>query len=674
MRCFVEQLRYLLEQVASAPDKPIGNYSLLTSESRSTLPNPRVVLDEPPQEPVTSTFASRTLQNPDRVAIRQCGRSWSYGELQHIADRLAGVIRAVGLERGDVVAIVGPRSFGLVAALIAVLRSGYVALPIDPSVPTDRQRTMLREAKARALLSIKRPAPTGADQLELSLPGPSIAIEASNGHILGRGHFGRSEVARLPEIAGDDRAYIFFTSGTTGVPKAILGCHKGLSHFLRWQRETFGIGPQDRVAQLSGVSFDVLLRDVFLPLTSGGTLCLLPSEGLTSADLLRWLDAERVSVLHVVPTLAESWLADRLPDVTLEALRWLFLAGEPLKQTTVRHWREIFGTGCQIVNLYGPTETTMVKCFYRVSDPAVFGVQPLGRPLPQTQALVLSENGRLCGIGEQGEIVLRTPFGTLGYLNAPEGNKKSFRQNPFRDAEHDRVYFTGDRGRYRPDGLLEFLGRVDDQVKIRGIRIELGEIEAVLAKHPAVKAVVTVVHEDETSDKRLVSYVVSGSEQRPRPDELRAFLKTKLPQYMLPSRFVFLEALPLTPNGKIDRRALPVPELSQEEPDGNFLAPSTAMEAKLAAVWQQVLGIERVGVRDNFFDLGGHSLLSIKVISRLERQTGLGINPGEMMVQNLGQLAAVYEEWLRSHPQRRAGGSIRKFCRKVWTAFVGAKP
>ena len=296
-----------------------------------------------------------------------------------------------------------------------------------------------------------------------------------------------AEAAPLPPIHGEDAAYIFFTSGSTGVPKGVLGCHKGLSHFLHWQRQTFDIGPRDRVAQLTSLSFDVLLRDVFLPLTSGGMLCL-PEEG-DQAHVLAWLAREGVTVVHAVPTLLQTWLTQESTGVDLGNLRWLFLAGEPLSGALVQAWRGRFPGGAEVVNLYGPTETTLVKCFHRVIGELQPGLQPVGMALPQTQALVLNATGQLCGIGELGEVVLRTPFRTLGYVNAPEEMRRHFVPNPFREGDpSDLLYYTGDRGRYRPDGSLDLLGRLDDQVKIRGVRVEPGEVKAVLEEHPAVQA------------------------------------------------------------------------------------------------------------------------------------------------------------------------------------------
>jgi acyl carrier protein len=260
----------------------------------------------------------------------------------------------------------------------------------------------------------------------------------------------------------------------------------------------------------------------------------------------------------------------------------------------------------------------LAKCYFRVPPEPVPGVQPVGSPLPETQALVLTENNQLCGIGEPGQIVLRTPFRSLGYINASEENQRRFVKNPFRDDERDLLYYTGDRGRYRPDGTLDILGRVDHQVKLRGVRIELGGIEAILGQHPAVWDTVALVREDVPGDRRLVAYVIPKPEHTLTAHDLRNYLKQKLPDTMVPSAFVILDALPLTPNGKVDRRALPAPEGLRPELEAAYVAPRTELQRTISTVWQEVLHLEKAGIDDNFFDLGGHSLLLIEVQSRLQ--------------------------------------------------------
>ena len=394
---------------------------------------------------------------------------------------LASSLAAWGVRKGDVVGISGDRSFGFVAATLALLLAGGVMVPVDPTLPRLRRRLMLETAQVRSLLWIGQP---GSDEYrEYQQSGLRVYCLDPDGGWSSK-PVAPDNRATFPELRPEDPAYIFFTSGTTGVPSGVLGWHKGISHFVKWQRETFSIRPRDRVAQLTSFSFDVLLRDLFLPLTSGATLCL-PEENDLS-EVPKWLARMGITVLHTVPTLVQVWLKEAALPNGLPELRWVFIAGEPLTAALVGNWRKAFPDAGRVVNLYGPTETTMVKCFYVVPQNPEAGIQPIGEPLPQTQILIMRPDGRLCGVSEPGEIVVRTPYRTLGYLDPDERVRAGFAMNPFRDDVHDLIYHTGDRGRYRPNGLLEILGRLDDQVKIRGVRIEPAEVSAVLAQHPHV--------------------------------------------------------------------------------------------------------------------------------------------------------------------------------------------
>jgi amino acid adenylation domain-containing protein len=612
----LHQFHHLLNQIVAAPESQISLYSLVTPEARLLLPQPKAILPEPRYELTTTMFTSWVNRTPEHSSLRQGFRTWNYRELGKIAQALAQVMLSHGVERGDVVAVYGTRSFGLIGSMLGVLLSGGVLLTLDPKLPSQRQQMMLQEAKAKYILYIDGQRPED-EKIWQSLT--IICVNPDTGETINSPK-NSIEAINLPEIAADDAAYIFFTSGTTGIPKGVLGCHKGLAHFLNWQRQTFEINQQDRIAQLTGLSFDVVLRDIFLPLTSGATLCL-PEEGdnLEPTRILRYLENEQISVLHTVPSLAQLWLGNVPSGVSLRNLRWLFLAGEPLKETLVLRWRNAFPESGEIINLYGPTETTLAKCYYRVPIECRPGIQPVGLPLPQTQALVFTSNQQPCGIGEPGEIVIRTPFRSLGYINAQQENSSRFVKNPFRNDQQDWLYYTGDRGCYRSDGSLEILGRRDHQVKIRGIRIELGEIETVLAQHPDILQTVVIAREDIPGEQRLVAYIILNQDSAIAIIDIRRFLSTKLPQYMLPSAFVLLDTMPLTPNGKVDRRALPAPDLSRQEPEATFVAPRNQVEQQLTQIWEQILGIQPIGVKDNFFELGGHSILAVKLFWQIEK-------------------------------------------------------
>jgi len=614
MRLLLEQFHHLLRQIAAAPEVRISSYSIVTPDSAPLLPDPKAEISEPEYRPVTEIFESWADRTPEHPAVQQGDLNWTYGNLEKSARNIAQALLAKGLQRGDVVAISGPQSFGMIACMMGCLMSGGVMLTLDRNFPQYRLRTMLNQAAATYLLYV------GEQRREdrwMQRSTTVIHVDEENGEAIGH----KADVEYdLPSISPEDAAYIFFTSGTTGTPKGILGQHKGISHFLNWQREIFEVCPSDRSAQLTGLSFDVVIRDVFLPLTSGATLCLpLKRDDLLFPDILDWLEREEISLLHTVPSLASSWLLDPPSGISLHKLRYVFFAGEPLTDELVNRWRDAFPGSAEIINLYGPTETTLAKCFYRVPDKPRIGTQPVGKPLPETQALVLSKTNQLCGVGEAGEIVIRTPFRSLGYINAPEEKQKRFVKSPFRDDDSDVLYYTGDGGRYLPDGSLEILGRLDDQIKLRGVRVEPGEIQSVLRQDPNVREALVMAREEETGKKYLVAYIVVNRNRPPTTSEIRQLLRERLPEYMIPSFFVRIGYFSLTPNGKVDISVLPKPDTSQPEGENEFIAPRNDIEIKLAEIWRRILGVDSVGVLDNFFDLGGDSFLALRTFAHIRR-------------------------------------------------------
>jgi amino acid adenylation domain-containing protein len=610
----LEQLHGVLDQAMADPSRPLDAISLIVPAMAARLPDPSRPLPAPVQEPAPARIAAVAARTPAAVSLVQGARRWSYRELQDQAAAVAGALAEAGLGAGSVVAVTGPRGFGLVAALLGTLAAGAVLLTLDPRLPAQRRAMMFEQAGAQALVSVvpegQEPdwlPPTACQRLQLDLdrglPSPG---------------WGRAP-APPPALEADAPAYIFFTSGTTGVPKGVLGTHQGLAHFLDWQGRTFGIAPGDRAAQLTGLSFDVVLRDIFVALVHGATLVLPPDDApLDGCRLFDWLNEAGITLLHTVPSVAEAWLADLPAGRSVRGLKLAFFAGEPLVDALVLGFRAA-APGCRIINLYGPTETTLAKCAFEVPDPPLPGVQPVGWPLPQTQALVLAGE-RPCGVLEQGEIVIRTPFRTRGYLNDPP-NAQRFQANPHTGDPLDLLYRTGDLGRYRLDGSIEILGRSDEQVKIRGVRVEPKAVEAALLRHPDLSQA-AVVAAGEGWQRQLVAYVVprrgAAGERLTRvdPARLRRALEEELPDAMVPSTFVSLDALPLTANGKLDRRALPAPGAARGAADG-YLPPRTAAELGLARIWEGVLGRAPIGVRDNFFDLGGHSLLAVRLLGRI---------------------------------------------------------
>jgi amino acid adenylation domain-containing protein len=616
----LDQFRFLVEQITDNPDATIVSYSL-ARETDQRLPNPALPLDEPRYDPVTDLFAACARAAPDSLAVCQGDQACSYGDLRQRAETLARTLVAAGVHPGDVVALTGTKSPGLIAAMLGTLSSGGVLLPIDDRLPVERKQLMLREAGAGRLIFVSARSPEN-EWFQQDAKLAVLTVDPDNMRCDRQLPLADAAEPPLPVLEPDNAAYIFFTSGSTSTPKGLLGCHKGLSHFVRWQAETFDIGAQDRVAQLMGISFDAMLRDVFLPLTRGATLCLPEAEDpqdYVPVDVLRWMQAERITVLHTVPALAQTWLASVSEEIALPDLRWTFFSGEPLTASLLDRWRRVTGGSGQVVNMYGPTETTMVKCFYIVPEEIDWSTAPAGHAMPQTQALVMAGDYRLCGVGELGEIVLRTPFRTLGYINAPQEQERRFVPNPYRQDPMDLLYRTGDRGRYRPDGQLEVLGREDDQVKIHGVRVEPSEITATLAQHPQVESCYVTAWSDAAGQKYLAAYIVGTEPGQEDLAALRAYLQQKLPAALVPTAYVPLPALPLTSSGKVDRRALPEPETTAAASRPPYVAPRTPTEQLVAAICSDVLNTDPVGIHDNFFHLGGHSLLAVQLISRLRR-------------------------------------------------------
>jgi amino acid adenylation domain-containing protein/FkbM family methyltransferase len=507
------QLETLLCGFVERPDQMVQDVSLLPVEgggiSLPPLPDPAVEIAAPPVPSLVDLLLVQRDATPDAPAVEAGGEVWSYRQLLERAGVLAARLKAGGLEPGGVVVLTGERSLALIAAMVAVPLAGGVLLTLDPRLPLERRRLMLEAAKARFLMFCG-PSATDGEALGSTLAVPAEVLDAAA--ILAAGTPDPAGEPHRP--APDDPAYIFFTSGTTGRPKGVVGRHRGLGHFLDWQCRTFAISGEDRAAQLTGLSFDVVLRDVFAVLVAGGTLCLPPAGSDLAADrILPWLRDAGITVVHTVPTVAQMWLGERPEGLELPALRQVFLAGEALVEALAHRWQQTF-PGSRLINLYGPTETTLAKCFFPVPEPPLPGIQPVGHPLPETQALVL-DGGRRCGVGEPGEIVLRTPLRSLGYLEPTAEDAARFRPNPWRQDSDDLLYHTGDRGYYRPDGALGFLGRLDDQIKIRGIRIEPREVEAALRRHSAVREAAVLAYESSLGDKRLAAYVVPEEDLSP---------------------------------------------------------------------------------------------------------------------------------------------------------------
>lgn len=628
----LEQFNSLLGQITARPQEQINNYSLITRTAKEILPDPTRPLRDDWEGAVHERFSRQARRVGSKTALTDKDDVWSYQELDARTNQLANYLTSKGVNKGDVVAIYAHRSATLVWALLGVLKAGAAFVVLDPAYPSARLMDFLRVSPPRGWLEIEAAGALPAELEEfvaglnlpcrLTLPRRSVAAASQ---------FLKDSSTEQPavEVGPDDLAYVAFTSGSTGMPKGILGRHGPLTHFQPWLEQTFHLSESDRFSLLSGLAHDPLHRDVFTPLQMGATICIPDPEDIgVPGRLPEWMNEAAITVTHLTPAMAQ--LLTEAPAgaalCEVPTLRYAFLVGDVLTRRDVARLR-LLSPSVTPVNYYGSTETQRAVSYFvcepqTESEASLNGrlkeILPLGRGIEDVQLLVLNTSLQLAGIGEVGEVYVRSPHLARGYQGDEALTSERFLGNPFGQTANDRLYKTGDLGRYMPDGNVEPLGRADLQVKIRGFRVELGEIEAVLGMHTDVREAVVIAREDTPGDKRLVAYIVSQQNQTPAGSELRSFLKGKLPEYMLPAAFVILDALPLTPNGKVDRRALPAPDEMSAGNETDYVGPRSPLEQRLVDIWAEVLHLERVGIHQNFFDLGGHSLLATQLISRLQ--------------------------------------------------------
>ncbi|MCP4658738.1 MAG: amino acid adenylation domain-containing protein, partial [bacterium] len=620
------QYALLLEQIAAAPERRIDRFSLVTTAARERLPDPRQVLDDAWPGAVHQLFARRAEEDPERPAAVDPQTTRSYGELDRSSNRLAHRLLRGGLEKGEVVAIWAHRSAVLPEAVLGVLKGGGAFLLLDPVHPPARQIRCLEQAAPRALLHL---VPAGAlpSELEAWLEAHPVCRRCE----LPAAKLDGPEDDPGVAVAADDVAYVAFTSGSTGEPKGIVGCHRSLTHFTPWQQESFGLHADDRYSVLSGLSHDPLHREVFTPLQVGAVLCFPdPDHVPEPRRLVEWLERQRISIVHLTPAMGQL-LGQGTPEPSgerLTALRYAFFVGDALTAEDVARLRDL-APRVQSVNYYGSTETQRAVGYYPVPEEGPESgreVLCLGRGMPDVQLLVLNRAGELAAIGEVGEIHVRSPHLARGYLGDAALTAERFLPNgavlggsggeDAAGAGADRIYRTGDLGRYRPDGNLEFAGRTDFQIKLRGLRIEPGEVSANLDRHPAVRRSLVIERPLTAGESGLVAYLTAAGEVVPSVAELRSFLRRTLPEYMVPAAFVVLDQWPLTATGKIDRRALPDPE-AVHRATAEYREPRSEPERRVAAVWKELLAVDQVGIHDNFLDLGAHSLLMIRAHAQL---------------------------------------------------------
>ena len=615
-----------LEAIAADPEAPHQSFNVLSHAERGRIlrewNDTRMEAGTSAPSLLPTLFEAQVAETPDAIALTFEGESLTYRELNERANRLAHHLRALGVGAESIVAIMTGRCVELVVGLLATLKAGAAYLPLDPSYPRQRLAFMLADAAPKVLLTQRRlrdllAVPGGVKVIHADEPpDASDAQSAQNPHV---------------EIEADNLAYIIYTSGSTGTPKGVMVTHGGLSNYLNWSSRAYRLSEGCGAPVHSPLGFDLTVTSLWNPLITGGRVDLLrEGEGiehlsqalLSGADygVVKITPAHLEALRHVVGEGGEERLKTRCFVIGGEALGW----------EDVRYWRERHPS-VRLVNEYGPTETVVGCCVYEVSadDTEEGAGVPIGRPVGNMQMYVLDEQMQPVPVGVAGELYIGGVALGRGYLKRAALTAERFVPHPYATEPGARLYRTGDVGRYLPDGRLEYLGRRDEQVKIRGFRIELGEIEAALRSHESVREAVVAVRNEEGGHKRLVAYLVASAAGREfKSAELRAYLEARLPEYMIPGKFVEVEQIPLTANGKVNRRALAEIEdaAGTEQRKQSYAAPRTPTEELLAKIWAEALGVERVGVHDNFFELGGDSILILPIIAKAAK-SGLKIIP-----------------------------------------------
>ncbi len=561
---------------------------------------------------VHQSFESQAYKHPHAVSVVYKYKQITYKELNDSSDHLARHLIEIGVKPDTPVGIYIDRSLEMVIGILAILKAGGAYVPLDPQYPHDRLTLMLEDARISVLLA--------RQDYVLPLPSDDIIVVyiERNSWIYNEKY--SSDLSQ--DVKSDNLAYVMYTSGSTGRPKGVAMTHRSLCNLITWQIRNSSMVAGSKTLQFSPISFDVSFQEIFSTLCSGGTIVLIPNEiRLDKFFLLQFLKDSKIERLFM-PYVALQNLAEAAyhSKIYPDSLREVITAGEQLRVT--RHIVDFFTKldNCILVNQYGPTETHVVTSYCLTGKPNQWSnLPPIGRPIANTQIYILDPNLNHVPVGSSGELYIGGDCLARGYLNCPDITREKFISNPFSDKVNSRMYRTGDIARFRPNGLIEFIGRTDYQVKVRGYRIELGEIEKTIIDFPGIKQAIAIVREEKNQEKYIVVYMVKESKQGQEVtnDCIRKYLEEKLPDYMIPSFFITLSELPLTPSGKMDREALPKPERSVLGLNESYVAPRNDSELQLEEIWKDVLGLNRIGVNDNFFMLGGNSLKVITLVARI---------------------------------------------------------
>ena len=613
-----QHLEQLLESISAEATQSVSELSLLGTEERTRLLaeySGRENRRELTHQCLHELFEAQVARSPQAVALCFDDLALSYSQLNDRANQLAHfLLLHYRLGPDSIVALCLDRSLDMPLALLAILKAGAAYLPLDPLAPPHRLAFMLAQSDATLLLT--------QSHLSHRLPPHSLPVLCLDDEA---GRIAQHRWQPVPVTASPHNlAYVIYTSGSTGEPKGVMCTHGGVVNRLLWMQETYGLGADDSVLQKTPYSFDVSVWEFFWPLLNGGRLVMArPGGQMESSYLLETIAGQQVSIMHFVPSMLEVFVEEEEVSARSGSLRLVISSGEALSYELEQ--RFMGRVGARLANLYGPTEASIDVTYWECGRASEKRAVPIGRPIANMEAYVLDERMEPVGVGLRGELYLAGVGLARGYLHRPDLTAERFLPHPYSAEAGARLYRTGDVVRYNERGELEYVGRADRQVKVRGYRIELGEVEAALREMEGVREAAVVVREEEGEGSVMVAYVVAETERRIEIGEVRRKLKERLPEYMIPGRYVKVERLPVTSSGKVDRRALPEPEWGAEESRAEYEEARGEVEREIAGMWAEVLRKERVGIHDNFFDLGGHSLHMLRIHSKLRKQFGRDI-------------------------------------------------